>query len=472
MPDLALILYIVCSLIVTTYLFAYLLLLVSYLIHRRDDPPTPALEDEQLPAVTVQLPIYNEAYVVERLIRACVDLDYPQNKLFIQILDDSTDNTPQIIHDILSTINHPNLTVIQRSNRQGYKAGALQSAPTQSEFVAIFDADFTPPPDFLRRTMPHLVANPDLAMLQTRWGHLNPDTNWLTRIQALNIDAHFGIEQVARNHGGLLMSMNGTGAIWRVSAIHHSGGWQSDTLTEDLDLSYRAQMAGHQFMYLQDVVVPGELTPQLQAYKVQQARWATGSTQCLIKHTPALLSNKQLSLMQKFMGVMHMGQYAIQPFLLALFILTPYIITTDHHLPNIKILSVMGIVPPIMIALGQFRLYQDWHRRLLYFPIQVVVGAGMVFNNSLAVFKGLSSQVRIFERTPKFKLSHDKTHWKNNNYRLMIDRSILVELLLLVYAIWGLWTASTNEFYAFIPYMLIYVVSFSYFVLISLYQAQ
>ncbi len=472
MNTIALIAYIGCSIVVSLYILAYLVILIAYLTRQRDDPPTPALTDDQLPAVTIQLPLYNEAYVAERVIRACAQLDYPADKLIIQVLDDSTDNTQQIIQDVQAEINHPELEIIHREKRTGYKAGALKSAPVQTPFVLIFDADFIPPPDFLRRTMPHFHNNPQLAMIQTRWGHLNPDTNWLTRIQALNIDAHFAVEQVARHRGGLPMSMNGTGAIWRVSAIHDSGGWHTDTLTEDLDLSYRAQLRGHQFLYLRDVAVPGELTPQLQAYKIQQARWATGSTQCLIKHAPALLRSPRYSGMQKFMGLMHLAQYIIQPVLLLLFLLTPYLIATNHTLPNIKILSLMGSVPPLIIILGQIALYQNWHQRLLYFPAQLLIGAGMIFNNSLAVFKGLSASAWTFERTPKFQLTAGAKSWRTKRYRLSFDRVIVAEALLLCYALWGVNVANANGIYAFIPYLLIYVVSFSYFVLLGIYQAR
>lgn len=472
MSHLAIALYIGCNVIVTTYIVAYSVLLIGYLLYRRTDPALPLIPDDQLPPVTVQLPIYNEAYVVERVIHACAKLDYPADKLVIQILDDSTDHTQQIIRDVVDTLPDVQIEIIHRDQRDGYKAGALHTAPVKTPFVAIFDADFIPPPDFLRQTMPHLRANPNIAMIQTRWGHLNPDTNSLTHVQTLNIDAHFAIEQVARYHGKLPMSMNGTGAIWREAVIRDCGGWQSDTLTEDLDLSYRAQIRGYQFLYLRDVVVDGELTPQLQAYKIQQARWATGSTQCLMKHTPTLWRSPHLSILQKFMGTMHLGQYAIQPVLLLLFLLTPYIIGTDHHLPNIKILSLIGIVPPLMIVLGQFALYEDWYKRLRYFPVQLIIGAGIVVSNSLAVFKGLSRGVRIFERTPKFQLTQNAHHWQNNRYRLSFDRVIVVEIVLLIYAIWGVSVASANEFYAFIPYLLIYVVSFSYFVLRNLYEAR
>jgi cellulose synthase/poly-beta-1,6-N-acetylglucosamine synthase-like glycosyltransferase len=472
MNTLLLTVYVVCSLVVSLYILAYLVILVIYLTRQRTDHPTPSVNDSQLPAVTIQIPLYNEAYVAERVIRACVQLDYPADKLIIQVLDDSTDNTQQIITDLQTELNNPHLEIIHREKRTGYKAGALESAPVKTPFVLIFDADFIPPPDFLRRTMPHFHNNPQLAMIQTRWSHLNPNTNWLTRIQAMNIDAHFAVEQVARYRGNLPMSMNGTGAIWRVSAIQDSGGWHTDTLTEDLDLSYRAQMKGYQFLYLRDVAVPGELTPQLQAYKVQQARWATGSTQCLIKHAPALLSSPRHSVLQKFMGIMHLSQYLIQPVLLLLFLLTPYLIATQHSLPTIKALSVMGIIPPLVIVIGQMALYDTWYKRLIYFPAQLVIGAGIIVSNSLAVFKALKAGGWVFERTPKFQLSQTANSWRTNHYRLKFDRLIVPEALLLLYSIWGLFVANANEFYAFVPYMLIHVVSFSYFVLLGLYDAQ
>ncbi|NJL55578.1 glycosyltransferase [bacterium] len=476
--DLAAGLYLIAALLIALSAASYGLLLLLYLLSRRRHPSPPPVTDADLLSVTVQLPVYNEADVVARLIDACATLDYPPEKLCIQILDDSSDHTTHLIEQRVAYWKSqpgPEFCHIRRAQRDGYKAGALAYGLvlTHTDCVAVFDADFVPAPDFLRRTMPYFSATPRLALVQTRWQHLNPAYNLLTRAQALSIDGHFVIEQTARNRWQLPMSMNGTGGVWRTSAITDAGGWRADTLTEDLDLSYRALMRGWEFLYLVDVAVPGELPPQVQAYKMQQARWATGSTECLIRHIRPLIASRRFSLLGKLMGVMHLAQYAVQPLILLLFLLTPPLLWGGGfaHLPDLRLLTVIGLVPLLVVALAQHELYSDWPRRLLYFPVQVMTAIAIVLSNSRAVMRALirPGQPRRFERTPKYRVTRQGQDWTLSPYRLRPDASIIAELLLAAYALFGL-ALALDRLPAFAPYMLSYALSFGFFALWNLRQ--
>lgn len=469
-------LYILGTAYVLLFVGGFGILLVIYLRTRRKSPIAHPIADDQLLSVTIQLPIYNEAHVVDRVLDACARMDYPPDKLHIQVLDDSTDQTTHVIRQKIRQLqrkpNAPHITHMHRMNRDGYKAGALAYGTRHitTDCVVIFDADFVPEADFLRRTMPYFNHNPQLGLIQTRWSHLNLDTNLLTRAQALSIDAHFAVEQVARSRGQLPMAMNGTGGIWRVAAINDAGGWSPATLTEDLDLSYRAYMRGWDFLYLVDVAVPGELPPLVQAYKTQQARWATGSTQCLIRHLRALMRCPRCSPLKKLMGILHLSQYAIQPVILMLFLLTPVLLVSGmfRRLPDLTIVALAGTIPPVMIALGQFELYDDWRTRLLYFPVQFMAAVALVLNNSLAVFAAFTSQ-HEFIRTPKFRITRRGQQWRLRQHPLKIDLTTIGELCLAVYAVCGL-VIALRTFPALAPYLFSYAASFTAFALWNIYQ--
>jgi cellulose synthase/poly-beta-1,6-N-acetylglucosamine synthase-like glycosyltransferase len=477
----ALLLYLIGAIFLVIFVCGFGVLLVIYLLTRRIHPRPPAVSDDQLLSVTVQLPIYNEPRVVDRLIDACITLDYPAHKLHIQVLDDSTDHTADLIARKICDLKAGgirNIDHIRRERRHGYKAGALANALrcVTTDCVAIFDADFVPRPDFLRRTMPHFNSRPGLALIQTRWDHLNTEYNLLTRAQALSIDAHFAVEQVARSRGNLPMSMNGTGGIWRVEAIKDAGGWSSITLTEDLDLSYRAFMRGWEFLYLVDVAVPGELPPLIHAYKIQQARWAMGSTQCLIKHIGTLLKSRRFSPLEKLMGILHLAQYIIQPVMLMLFLLTPPLLWGNAfaHLPNLPFLALVGIIPPVVIALAQFELYEDWLRRLAYFPVHFMTAVAIGLSNSravLAVFQHPSRE-RTFWRTPKFRITGSSSAaLAGTHYMPGIDTITICELCLAVYALFGLLIALETT-PALAPYMFSYAASFTLFAGWNIYQVR
>lgn len=350
------ILYGICALILALYTLGHGVLLIQYRRHRTRKYTPPQVYN--WPAVTVQLPLYNEQHVALRLIHAVVALDYPAEKLHIQILDDSDDNTSALIEQTIRHTSNLKIAHIRRKERVGYKAGALAYGLQQSDspFVAIFDADFIPPRDFLKRTVPYLMNDDNLAVVQTRWGHLNPKQNWLTRAQVLSIDNHFLIEQTGRNRSQWFVPFNGTGGVWRKEAIDDAGGWSDSTLTEDLDLSFRAQLKNWQSLYLPDIVVEGELPPQLAAFRQQQARWAKGGSQCFRKLIFPLWQS-DFSLMTKLMATHHLAQYVPHLLMLVMLLLAPVLILTGqlHSLPLAPI-GIIGLIPPIMYALSQHDL--------------------------------------------------------------------------------------------------------------------
>ncbi len=460
------VLYVVSALLLTVYALSSLVLLVEYLLYGRRDLPTPTVT--VWPSVVVQLPIYNERHVVERLLTAVAALDYSPDHLSVQLLDDSTDDTSERAAEVVARLRAGGLDIqhIQRTERSGYKAGALAYAleQTRAELVVVLDADFVPAPDFLRRTVPHLVADPGLGMVQTRWGHLNPFNNWLTQGQTLALDGHFVVEQTARSRAGWLMTFNGSGGIWRAQAIREAGGWRDATLTEDLDLSYRAQLAGWRFLYLKDVVVPGELPPQMAAYKQQQARWAKGSTQCLTYILPPLWRSR-FSLPQRVMATLHLCQYFPHPFMLILLLLTPPLLLT-HTLQRMPLglLGLAGLWPPLVYLVSQRTLYTDWARRLLAFPVLLALGTGVAWNNTQAVISGLIGRGGEFQRTPKFGSA-----WQNSRYALRHDPSVWVEIGLSVYALWGM-TVALRLSPTLAPYLALYGFAFGWVAFRGIYD--
>lgn len=454
MITLLLALYALCALLLGIYTFGQAILLWRYWRTRGANPTAPP--PAEWPRVAVQLPLYNEAQVASRLIDAVAALDYPRDKLLIQALDDSTDATRQLVARKLAQLNEAGFQVqhLRRNQRIGFKAGALASGTAQceSEVIAIFDADFLPKPDFLRRSLPHLLAKSDIGIVQSRWGHLNADENCLTRAQKLSIDTHFVIEQAARNRSGWLIPFNGTGGVWRRECIESAGGWSARTLTEDLDLSYRAQILGWRSVFLPDVEVPGEIPPQLAAYKLQQARWATGNTQCLFKLAPQLLRSK-LSAAQKIMAIQHLCQYLPQPLMLLMLLLTPPLLLADAlaHLP-LAPLGLLGLAPPLMYVASQMRL-RDL-RGLSGFPALLFIGAGMSLSNSLAVLTAILGIETSFRRTPKFN-----RNWTSSRYALPADGAVVLELALMVYAFWATALAWARQ-PELCLYLLVYALSF------------
>jgi len=426
--------YIISAIGLATFSGAIFILLFLWIIHRNHKPVLPYVAESDLPPVLIQLPIYNEQYVVPRLLEAMTHLDYPKDRLRIQVLDDSTDETVKIVADLVNHYqqNGWQMTQVRRPIRSEFKAGAMQYGlgVDDAPFIAIFDADFVPSPDFLRQTIPHFLHNPQLGIVQTRWAHLNAEQNLITRSQAMSIDGHFVIEQTGRNRGGLMLSFNGTAGIWRRACIDGSGGWTAITTAEDLDLSFRAQLRGWKYLYLPDVAVPAELPPQIAAYKAQQARWAKGVTQNLFRLIGKVWQSEHITLAQKIMATIHLCQYMPQVLLLILTILNPILMVAGilQGLP-LAPLGLAGLAAPIMYVISQHQLYPDWHKRLIAFPVLIAIGSGVMFTNTVGVFEAILRRPNNIKRTPKFS---DKV-WAGNQYALRTDWTILCELALTLY---------------------------------------
>jgi cellulose synthase/poly-beta-1,6-N-acetylglucosamine synthase-like glycosyltransferase len=467
------VLYLVSAVLLSVTGFHAITLSVLYLLKRNQKAIAPS-QAGKLPTVVIQLPIYNERYVVERLIEAAARIDYPAELLTIQVLDDSTDDTVAITAAAIEKVRRMGIDIshIRRADRGGYKAGALAEGlrQTSAEFVVIFDADFVPQPDFLQTALPHFTGNPRLGLVQTRWAHLNAEYSLLTRAEAQAIDTHFLIEQTARNRNGLLINFAGTGGIWRRTCIEDSGGWHADTLSEDIDLSFRAQLRGWGCLYLPEVSTPGEIPPLMMGYKRQQARWAMGTVQCLRKMGGTVLKSS-LSLAQKVEAVFHLTGYFIHPLLLIL-MLTALPVVLTRQVDNLP-LAGLGLAmfgPPLQALITQRTLYTDWKLRMLYFPMLMVLGAGMAVNNTIAVIKGLTSKEAIFQRTPKYQSVDRQGTWSLSSYTIPIDHTVYGEIFMAVYAVvTGVLAYRVAP--ALSVFMVIYACGFVYVAATSLYQA-
>ncbi|HVO33658.1 MAG TPA: cellulose synthase family protein, partial [Elusimicrobiota bacterium] len=399
--------------------------------------PVPSLPD-LLPIITVQLPVYNERYVVERLIEAVCQLDYPKDRLEIQVLDDSVDDTSAILQQRIDHLREQGgfwIEHVRRSNRTGYKAGALAAglAGSQGKYLAIFDADFIPPADFLKKTLPYFL-DPGVGMVQTRWGHLNENYSLLTWIQSIFLDGHFLIEHTARNRSGAFFNFNGTAGIWRREAIATSGGWQHDTLTEDLDLSYRAQMKGWRFVYLPEVVCPAELPVDIHAFKTQQNRWTMGAIQTAKKMLPTIW-RASLPLKVKVEATFHLTACIGYLLAAAFSVLMPLSLyfRSRNHWPVTGMIEVVALVGTT-ISMGLFygicqrELHADWKPRLRNLPLMMSIGMGICLSNAKAVLQGLSPRQFEFRRTPKYSIIPGDTSWKKKNYRSRNSSAAVVEL--------------------------------------------
>ncbi len=453
--------YVVCALALAIYAAGAFVLLLVWGRRQAEPVLPPSPPADAWPRVMVQLPVYNERLVIGRLIDAVAALDYPPDRLCVQVLDDSTDDTPDVVARHVARWRDAGLQIahIRRGERAGYKAGALAAGlqrQPEAELVAVFDADFAPPPDFLQRVVPHFLVDDRVGMVQTRWGHLNAGENALTRAQALSLDGHFVVEQTARSWGGLLLNFSGSAGVWRASCIAAAGGWSFATLAEDLDLSYRAQLQGWRCLYLPDVVVPAEIPPQLTAYRQQQARWAKGSTQNLLLHGRALWRSRAHNLAQKFMGTLHLCQYVVHPLMLFLLLLTPPLLLVGGlQRLSLAPLGIAGIAPPLIYLVSQRHLYANWARRMLAFPVLMAASTGLVLSNTLAVLGALRGEPNVFRRTPKF----DRQDWQRSSYALRRDNLVLGEAALAVYALGGVILALRHA-PSLMPFMAIYALSF------------
>jgi len=414
-----------------------------YFKNRGNAPVEPSVSEADLPSVTVQLPVYNELYVVDRLIRAVAAFDYPRHLLEIQVLDDSTDETTDIARRCVAEFQVRGLDIvaIHRDCRDGYKAGALKAGMrvAKGEYLAVFDADFVPHPDFLRRTVPHLVADPRVGMVQMRWAHLNRDYSLITKVQSIFLDGHFVMEHGARSRSGLFFNFNGTAGIWRKSCIQEAGGWQHDTLTEDLDLSYRAQLAGWGFVYLNDETAPAEVPVTVNGWKAQQFRWAKGSVQTAKKLLPRLLRS-DLRRGVKAEAVLHLCANTSYLMMAVLAILIFPAVLSRQELGWYRVLlvdlplfaSATAVVSRFYIH-SQREIYSDWRSRLKYIPWCLALGMGISFNNGRAVIEGLLGHDTAFNRTPKFNVVSKSDRWSDKRYGVKINIMSFLELSAGVY---------------------------------------
>ncbi len=399
---------------------------------------TPAPMD-QLPHVTVQLPIFNERYVAQRLIESAAKLDYPKDLLEIHVLDDSTDDTRQIAADIVEQLRSEGVDIkhLHRKNRHGFKAGALADGlkVSRGEFILIFDADFIPAPDFLKRALSYF-DNERVAFVQARWGHLNRDYSLLTFLQSLAIDAHFAVEQLARSRIGYWFNFNGTAGIWRKSAIEDAGGWTAETLTEDLDLSYRAFLRGWQARYAGEIVAPAELPVSMSAYRRQQHRWARGSLECAIRFVP-LVWRADAPLAKRIEAVLHLTGYVVHLLLFALSLLYPLVLLLSMQYPTL--ISLFGIAvlfnftalaPTTFFIVAQNALGKKWIRAIPAILFTSILGAGMMLNTVRAALQIGFGKKGSFERTPKYGITRRGQQWDATKYRVRIDSIVIFELLM------------------------------------------
>jgi cellulose synthase/poly-beta-1,6-N-acetylglucosamine synthase-like glycosyltransferase len=454
--------------------------LVYLYMKNKDRTPAPLPELEVLPLVTIQLPIFNEMYVADRLIEAVCKMDYPQELLEIQVLDDSTDETSTIAE--LAVRRHAlqgfNIHYLHRVDRTGYKAGALEAGlkVAAGGYIAIFDADFIPPTDFLKRTLPYFATDPKIGMVQARWGHINSDYSLLTKIQSILLDAHFVLEHGGRNRAGCFFNFNGTAGIWRREVIADAGGWQHDTLTEDLDLSYRAQLRGWRFVFLPDLVSPAEVPVEMNSFKSQQHRWAKGSIQTCMKLLPRILrSNQPFSVKaEAFFHLSANFNYLLMSVLSVLMFPAMWVRYnmgwTEMILIDVPLFAAATLSVCNFYIVSQRELYPDWRSRLKYLPFLMSIGIGLCINNTRAVLEAIFNKQSEFARTPKYGIERDTDEWVGKKYHQSIGWQPLAELALGLYFTWTVFYALTNQIYGTLPFLMLFQVGFLYTGLLSILQ--
>ncbi|GAB4022300.1 cellulose synthase family protein [Spirosoma koreense] len=474
MEILVLLLYGLALLLLFLYNCGQLSLIIIYIrserARRKAARTVSLIPADELPLVTVQLPVYNEMYVVERLIDAVVQLQYPLDKLDIQLLDDSTDETVEMIAQKVDLYKRQGFSIehIRRPERKGFKAGALAYGLefAKGEFIAIFDADFVPDPEFLIKTIPHF-ADPKVAIVQTRWEHLNEEFSLMTQLQAFGLNAHFTIEQSGRHAAGFLANFNGTGGVWRKAAIADAGGWQSDTLTEDLDLSYRAQLRGWKFVYREDIGSPAELPVAMNALKSQQYRWMKGAAECARKLFGNVLRTPGISLTQKVHAFLHL--YSSATFILVLILgvmSVPLIYIRSQH-PEwewvffvINLFQFNLLILITFYGIPWFLLKPAMKARLVwYFPMYSSLMMGLSLHNTIAVMEGYLGRKTPFVRTPKFNVTTAADRWDANKYvSRQINWLTIAEGFLSIYFLGGLVLAIyIQDFRMFILHIMLMV---------------
>ncbi|HEY4356250.1 MAG TPA: cellulose synthase family protein [Acidobacteriaceae bacterium] len=480
--------------------FVVMIILAFYGIHRyqlvwlyyrnrrnasKSEEPPAHFPDGELPFVTIQLPIYNEQYVIDRLIDACCRIDYPRDRFEIQLLDDSTDETCEVASAIVARyaagtegLEPQPVHYIHRSNRHGFKAGALEEGlkVSKGELIAIFDADFVPQREWLMQVVHHF-AEPGVGMVQTRWTHLNRDYSFLTQVEAILLDGHFVLEHGGRSRAGVFFNFNGTAGMWRRQAIDEAGGWEHDTLTEDTDLSYRAQLKGWKFKYLQDVECPAELPIEMTAFKTQQARWAKGLIQVAKKSLPKILRSN-ISKHQKLEAWYHLTANISYPLMIVLStLLMPAMIIRSWQ----GWLQMMLIDFPLFMAstmsissfylVSQKELFpRTWYKTFLYLPFLMSLGVGLTITNTKAVLEALFGIKSAFARTPKYRVLKKGEKSQAKKYRKRLGIIPWIELLIGCYFTATVYYAISTENYFTVPFLLLFVLGYWYTGLLSLFQ--
>ena len=477
------VLYGISLFMILLYSLSQLSLLINYLRAKHAAKlPLVILKDEALPFVTIQLPVYNEKYVMERLLNCVAATNYPLHKLQIQVLDDSTDDSLQTNEAQIAQLKASGINIVHlhRTNRTDYKAGALKEGLTKAsgEFIAIFDADFMPGADWLRTTVSQFTS-PEIGVVQTRWGHINRGYSYLTKTQAFALDAHFTLEQAGRNAGGHFINFNGTAGIWRKSCIIDAGNWKGDTLTEDLDLSYRAQLRKWKFKFLENVVAPAELPVVISAARSQQFRWNKGGAENFLKLIPTILRAKDISIATKFHSVFHLVNSTMFFFILTVSVLSVpmlYIKNTYAHFDFWFSIHSFFLVSTLILFCCHWVVYKTLHgngfqsfvKYISMFFTFFTIALGFSLHNSLAVAEAYRGKKSPFIRTPKFNIQLNSDSWKGNTYlSKQLSLNVLIEILLWAYFGFGLFSAFRVSDFTMIPFHLMLFIGFGYVIFLS-----
>ncbi len=476
---LVIIIYTICLILVFAYSIAQLDLLIKYLKFRKEERKTKILDlkKDYIPRVTIQLPIYNEKYVTERLLLRISEIEYPSEKLDIQVLDDSTDDSVLQTQKIIDNLKSKGLQIshIRRANRVDFKAGALRAGlkSAKGEFIAIFDSDFMPQKDWLLRTVPHF-EDESVGVVQTRWGHLNRNYSLITKIQAFALDFHFILEQVGRNTGDHFINFNGTAGIWRKKCIEDAGNWKGDTLTEDLDLSYRAQFKDWKFRYLEDVETPAELPLIVSAARSQQFRWNKGAAENFSKYKKVLFKDRNLSLKTKLHALFHLFNSSLFLVVLLLALLSvPVLYIKESHpelhwlFYGLSFFAISTIIFFFCYWVSYAKIHGGGIKSFLKFTLLFLgffsVAMGFSFHNSIAVIEGHLGKKSAFVRTPKFNIGNVKNTWKNNVYiNRKIHPHVLFELLLFLYFGFAVYSAFMTQDFGLIFFHLMLCFGFGF----------
>ena len=466
-------LFILSAIIITAYTvnFYYLAFLSRT---RKEFHPT---IDWGTPTITIQLPIYNEKYVAKRLVDAVCHMDYPKDKMRIMVCDDSDDDTVELLQDVVDGYKKEGYQIehVRRGTRNGYKAGALKHAmkTTDTELVAIFDADFIPPAWFLKRAIPHFATS-DIGLVQCRWGHVNENYSTITQVQALSIDFHFLVEQKAKSNSHLFMNFNGTAGIWRRDCIEDAGGWHTATLVEDLDLSYRAQMKGWKCLFLPNIVVDAELPAQMNGAKRQQFRWAKGSIQCAIKLLSDVALKRHVAIEAKIQAFIQLTRHIVYPLVLIQFLSLPVLLAAQINLYVVSVLPALTIVTYLAMGPGAYVLVirgmygKSWKSKAKLLPALLIYNAGLSVNNTVAVFDAILGKKNEFHRTPKYGLVTKKDDWKDKAYNLPFTQTTLLEIFFGVYGVLGIFIAIFSNNPVFVPIITLQTIGFFFIAYLSL----